>query len=111
MTYSGSACTGGNTHSVSGPHEDEAGRRCGIGFNPGEHQATDKVKGFFACAMKAVIDERDKLTRHGNGPTDHQELVAYGDAMRCFATALTQLEHGQMMAVKGLHTRKNAGIG
>ena len=55
MTYWGSASTGGKKHEVSGPHEDEAGRRCGIGFNPGEHQATDKVKGFFACAMKAVI--------------------------------------------------------
>ena len=112
MSYWGSASTGGKEHEVSGAHEDEAGRRCAIGFNPGEHQATDKIKGFCATAMKAVTDERDKLRRpEMSEKTDVREIEAYNDAHRCFATALTHLQFASMMGVSGLHTRKNIGLG
>ena len=113
MSYSGTACGGGETHTVGGPHDDEAGRRCAIGFNPSSHEPTDKIKAFCATAMKAVMDERDKLRKpepvEGGTYPDAREVAAYSDAMRCFATALTHLETAQMFAVKGLHTRKNAG--
>ena len=119
MSYSGSACSGEEIHNVGGSSTDEAGRRCAIGFNPSNHAPTDKIKSFCACAMKAVIDERNSMVGKfsnrkeelaGKGqPVPQAEIDGNNDAMRCFATALTQLEHAQMIAVKGLHAPKNAG--
>ena len=119
MSYSGSACSGEETHSVGGSSTDEAGRRCAIGFNPSGHKPTDKIKSFCACAMKAVIDERAEMASAfsnrkeelaGKGqPVPQNEIDGHNDAMRGFATALTHLETGQMFAVKALHAPKNAG--
>ena len=109
MTYSASVHTGSHSHNVSGAHDDEAGRRCAMHFNPSAPRPTDKIKSFHAAAMKAVIDERNSIAKPADDATS-AEKAAYGDAMRCFATALTHLETAQMFAVKGLHTRSNAGI-
>ena len=120
MSYSARVHGGGPEYSVSGSGTDEAGRRCALHFNPGSHEPTEKIKLFCAAAMKAIIDEGTRIHNDFQAriaeikekglilPDAEQE--AYGDAMRCFATALTHLEAGQMFAVKGLHTRANAGI-
>ena len=120
MSYWVHAGHGDFNHDVSGSGTDEAGRRCALGFNPGTHEATDKIKVMCAGAMKAIIDERTaahdafqkrvaEVKEKGQILRD-AEQEAYGDAMRCFATALTDIEKAQMAGVKGLHTRANAGI-
>lgn len=115
MSYWVHAGHGDFNHDVSGSGTDEAGRRCALGFNPGTHEATDKVKVMCAGAMKAIIDEREKARtayqtmREGKG-VNELEVEAYVDAMRCFDTALADIEKAQMAGVKGLHTRANAGI-
>ena len=105
---------------LSASSDGEAGRRCDLGFNPGNHAPTHKIKLACAAAMQSVINERDatiakyakrdqELGEKGEKmPT--REYEAHGDALRCFATALTHLETAQMFAVKGLHTRANAGV-
>ncbi|MDE0718560.1 MAG: hypothetical protein OXH64_11545 [Rhodospirillaceae bacterium] len=94
----------GTTHSVSAPHDEEAGRRAGLSFNPAGDPAIDCVKAFSACAMQAVIDARNAETyRYARLKTPGPEEVArHADAMRNFATALTQLESGKMFAVNGV---------
>ena len=109
MSYTATASTGAKNHSISGSHDDEAARRCALGFNPSGHEPTEKIKAFHAAAMKAVIDERAKLIRPDDVPGNEAEIAGYNDAMRGFATALTHLETAQMFAVKALHARKNAG--
>ena len=96
-------------HSVTGSSFEESSRRCAMSFNPGKHEPTEKIKGFVAAAMESVIEQRDKVPPLGEGSSD-AERKAHGDSMRCFATALTHLESAQMFAVKGLHTRANAGL-
>ena len=78
----------------------EAGARCAIGFNPSQHVPTAVIKGFMAAAMQSVINERNNTQKPSAGAS-HVEISAYSAAMRCFATALTQLETAQMFAVKG----------
>ena len=82
----------------------EATRRCALAFNPSAHMPTARLKAFFAAAMQAVDDERQALLE-----TEPPATTGHGDAMRCFATAMTHLEAAQMFAVKGLHARANAG--
>ena len=97
--------------SVSGDVFDEAARRCGVKFNPGGHLATDMVKGFCTAAMRSVMDERDRMCEKARGSEmTEADSAAHSDMMRCMATALTHLEAAQMFAVKGLHTRANAGL-
>ena len=86
MSYSGSACSGDETHSVGGSSTDEAGRRCAIGFNPSNHAPTEKIKSFCACAMKSVIDERDRVA--GEFSNRKTELEG-GRASRCLRTRST----------------------
>ena len=120
MSFSASFSGPGGEFSVSGPITDEAGRRCGLTFNPGQHEPTAMVKGFFAAAMQSVVRQRElaqaaynKLLDEAGDKSaaiDDRERIAFNDAMRCFATAITDLEKAQMIAVKGLHTRANAGL-
>ena len=120
MSYYVRGSTGGEEHSVSGSSTDEAGRRCALGFNPGNHEPTEKIKLFCAGAMRAVIDERERIledhterqreVNRSDTLLSESEVDAFEDSMRCFATALDHLEAAQMVAVKGLHTKANAGI-
>lgn len=106
--------------SLSAGSQEEAGRRCGLHFNPGAHVPTQRVKGFAAAAMQAIINERNtmqfeherrKEEAAATGATlDVREEQAFQDSMRCIATALTAFENGQMFAVKALHTRANIGL-
>jgi len=94
----------GNGHSVSASHDDEAGRRAGLEFNPAGDPAIGCVKAFAACAMQAVVDARNaEKFRYGQieGPSTAQ-MIRHQDAMRNFATALTQIEGGKMFAVNGI---------
>ena len=101
-----------HTYSVGGPCTGEAGRRVTLQFRPGGDGATAKIKGFSAAAIQAVIDERNALVdpRSQLGGATDEEIAAYNDAQRLFATALTQLEIGQTLGVKALHARANAGL-
>ena len=109
MSFSVTANHAGNTHTVGGASDGEAGRRCALGFNPSGHVPTDAIKTFCAGAMAAVIKAREE-TPKPMGSFPQAEKAAYADAMRCFAHALTLIEDAQMAAVKGLHTRANAGV-
>ena len=120
MSYSLSGNHGGPVYTIGGSSNDEAARRCALQFNPGGHEPTEKVKVFCTGAMKAIADERDRvraehlqrneaLERDGKRVPD-DEIEAYNDAMRAFATAMTDIQKGSMMAVSGLHTRTNAGL-
>lgn len=94
-----------------GSLRDEAAQRCGLKFNPGGHAATERIKVACAAAMKTIIDEREQLAMVPGGQDVTEEDVTANWAMlRCMATALTHLEAAQMFAVKGLHTRANAGL-
>ena len=76
------------------PHEGSEGyRRCGVSFNPSQHQGVAKIKALAAGMMQAIDEEMLALD-----PDD-------GDGKRCMATAKTQLESAQMFAVKGLFMR------
>ena len=90
--------------SVSAASVEEAGRRCGLHFNPAGNPAIDAVKGFAAAAMQAVINTRtaEQARFAALDNPDRAERDRHNDAMRCFATALTQIESGQMFAVKGI---------
>ena len=69
----------------------------------------EKVKGFFAASMQSVIDVRNSIPPlPATATAEHK--AAHGDWMRCCATALTELETGQMFAVRALFTRSNAGV-
>ena len=109
-TYRGPGVDG-EVH-VGGMHNEEAGRRCAIGFNPSGHAPTALIKGFCAAAMQSVIEAREVMRREFDSrDSTAAESVGFNDAMRCYATALTHLEAAQMFAVKGLHAVKNAGAG
>ena len=112
MSYSASIYNGKATFSISGTEGDESERRIKLGFNPGDHVPTAKIKGFCAVAAQAMIRERDAITdlhRMLTAPTK-RELDAFSDAMRNFAIALTHLEAASMFAISGLHARTNAGL-
>ena len=109
MSFEASVVIHERTHRVSASLTDEAGSRCGLSFNPGGHLGTEKVKGFSAAAMQAVIDERNQISPLPEHATA-AEKAARAASMRCCATALTHLETAQMFAVKALHTRANAGM-
>ena len=101
--------------SVRGMMSDEAARRCGLSFNPGGHRETELVKTACAVAMKAIMDQRDYINEQFQARARTHELPpaetdAQKDMLRCMATALTKLEAAQMFAVKGLHTKANAGV-
>ena len=92
---------------------EEAGRRCGIWFNPNQDERVEKIKGFMACAMQAVIEARDAIEEDrksaidwtSQGPNADREAMM--DMYRCMEIALTHLETAQMFAVKGLfHSRE-----
>ena len=68
---------------------DTAQKRCGVSFNPANDSSVDVMKVLCAAAMESVIFEMGKANRSP-------------DQMRCFNTALTHIEAGQMFAVKGL---------
>ena len=75
---------------------EEAAKRCGVSFNPSNDHSVDYIKGFCAAAMQAVINIRDEYPKWRKGK-EYTE-----DNKRCFETALTQIESGQMFAVKGV---------
>jgi len=75
---------------------EEAAKRCGMSFNPTKNFGVDCVRGFCAAAMQAVIDVRDMDPKFNNGKVWNE------DSKRCFDTAMTQIEGGQMFAVKGI---------
>jgi len=68
--------------------------RCGVKFNPDGNANVDRLKTLAAAFMEAC----GKL----------QAAADDGDAKRCFATAMTNMESAQMFAVKGLFTKRNA---
>ena len=70
-----------------GPDSD-AGKRCGIGFNPSGSVAIAGVKGMCAAVMHFLILRRD---------ASNDEEV-----QRCFRIAEDHLEAAQMFAVKGI---------
>ena len=110
MSFSVTAHFAGHPYTVGNSHTDEAGRRCALSFHPdGQHSEAEAIKVFHAAAMERVICARNAIPRPGGDATS-SEKAAYGDAMRCFATSLTHLETAQMFAVRGLHTRPNAGV-
>lgn len=118
MSYQATFSDANGSHTIGG-HDDEACRRCAMGFNPSGDEATHKIKGFCVGAMRVILDERERMQgvfqerkqelEDGGGIMPQVEIDGHNDAMRCFATALTHLETGQMFAVKGLHAPKNAG--
>ena len=95
----------------------EPTRRTALKFNPTGDAITTEVKALFAAAMAGVIKAREAVDAkyHADAqeepvpgaPTQAQRTGNY-DAMRCFETALTQLESAQMFAVKGIYAPKNA---
>lgn len=95
---------GDNCHSVSAAHDEEAGRRAGLDFNPAGDPAIGCVKAFAAAAMQAVVNARSaEQYRFGQIENpDASQHDRHADAMRNFATALTQLESGKMFAVNGI---------
>ena len=97
--------------SVSASLGEEAARRCGLqdGHIYRANSDMDHVKAFFTAAMQSVVVQRDKLVPPEGGAT-FEEIAAYNDAKRTFATAMTYLEAAQMFAVRGLHTKSNAGV-
>ena len=109
MSFSAVYNVSGRSHHVAGAMTGEAGRRCALQYNPTGDAITDRVKVAFASTMQTLIHERDTTTRPGKDATA-EEMAAYSDKMRCIATALTDLEKAQMMGVKALHTRANAGV-
>ena len=93
----------------------EAARRCDLNENTNEPYGQNSINGFMACAMQAVIHERDEVVRlYDSQPmADHslEEQADHEDAMRCFATALTNVETAQMFARKALaHVSKPVAI-
>jgi len=96
------------THSVSAAHDGEAGRRAGLCSNPhGERHAdvlADCIKGFSAAAMQAVINARSNELHRFAQRDDWgaQDRERHKDAMRNFASALTQIESGRMFAMNGI---------
>lgn len=106
--------------SVSAAHDGEAGRRCGLKFNPGQHEGTRTVKGFCASAMQSIINQRDRIqaehakrakeAEEAGEALDMREFAAFDDSMRGIKHALDLLEDAQMNGVKALYTRANAGL-
>ena len=94
----------GFNHAVSASHDDEAGRRAGLDFNPAGDPAIACVKAFAACAMQAVINARtEELGRFAQLENpDARQRDRHQDAMRNFATALTHIESGKMFGVNGI---------
>ena len=96
---------GDNCHSVSAAHDDEAGRRAGLSFNPAGDPSIGCVKAFAATAMQAVVVDARTAERFRYGQIEDPstaQMIRHQDAMRNFATALTQLESGKMFAVNGI---------
>ena len=103
-TYSG---PDGKGKHVSGSLSGEAGRRCGLRFNPSGDEQTAKAKGFCASAMAAIIEVRDNTVKPDE-TASHDARTGYADKMRLCATALTYLESAQMFGVKAIHAETNA---
>ena len=79
-------------------HEHSTGgRRTGITFNPSDHAGTRKLKALAAAFVDACHLEQQNL--HGDD----------NEGQRCFTRAMNHAELAQMLAVKGLFTRRNAG--
>ena len=109
MTFSARFQSGAKQATVSASCTGEAGRRCGLRFNPTDDGDVTSIKGFCASAMQSVIKARHSIQAKRPGPEAlPAENDGYQDAMRCFATALTLMEQAQMMAVKGLFAQRNA---
>ena len=101
---------GGRDHHVSAAHDGEAGRRASLDNGFVGVPAGDAVKAFGAAAMQAVINARGiEQYRHAQiANPDASEIALHQDAMRCFATALTQIEGGLTFAVKGVAIGRDA---
>ena len=65
-------------------------KRCGVSFNPSQHNDVAMIK-----ALAAGLMEYINICNQALAPDD-------GDGKRCMATAMTHLESAQMFAVKGL---------
>lgn len=101
MTFYANCDVGDDSHTVSSAHEGEAGRRATLDFNPAGNKAIGSVKAFTACVMQSVINARDaEAARFARLESpDSDQTARHQDAMRGFATALTQIESGKMFAV------------
>ena len=92
-------------HTLTVEPNSEPIRRTAFKFNPDSDVDTEIIKATCAAAMSPIVLMRDRLMRNAEkrsiGPGDN-------DALRCFDTALTQLESAQMFAVKGRWAPKNA---
>ena len=95
----------------------EPTRRTALKFNPAGDAITTEVKALCAAAMAGVIKARDKFESKYRadlqanpvpGAPSPAQLRGLEDGLRCFETALTQLESAQMFAVKGIYAPKNA---
>ena len=103
MSFSGTFNDGINSHSIGADSDGEAGRRATLSYNPAELDAVASIKGFAACAMQAVIVARRNVKAdYERGPKSIENIAAFTDAMRDFATALTQLQSAKMFAVNGV---------
>lgn len=107
MTFTATYQFNGNTHSVVASSTDESGRRCALKFNPGGDMETEMVKLAFAGAMQVLIDIRNHTVKLDE-TASAEARNGYNDKMRLIATALTELEKGQMLGVKAVHAEKNA---
>ena len=98
----------GESHRVTFDELNESARRCAISFNPGKDEVTAKIQAFCAAAMQVLDNERTGVAIAQ--PQNPNEVAAQNDALRGYATALTNMETGQMFAVKASHAKKNAGV-
>ena len=98
---------------LSGSSRDESARRASLAYRNGDAGMT---KAFATACMHAICLERDRISAEfrerfaGGAIVPAADTEAHADAMRCFATALTQIESGKMFAVNALFARQNAGL-
>ena len=105
MTFSAQFNDGvnANPHHVSAARDGEAGKRCSMDFGMADEKVA-VIKVACGAAMQTIINARDGTPNPAEEDAKGRE--EYGNAMRYYDKALTQLEYAQMFAVKGLFAKK-----
>ena len=93
--YYASMGMSGFSMGVSTPVDDEASQRCGLAFNPSDHEPTSRVKLAATVLMKVVLEEREHRRRDGSSAMSDEY----------FEEAIKYLGIAQMLAVKALHVK------